>query len=503
MKGRMGRRWPVPILVGVGLIMVVMVVSASTATPGAVDFRWKRLSTTGWFGAYPEIETGDNGLVVAVWTEGPDDIEKHNGPLKLAWTSDARTSWTTVTLDSEKTYDAAVAVSGSTVHVIWSRPKNFVRYTTCTYTPSPVGFDCNPSDFVAATGDEALQVDIVVDGGGKPHAAWVETFDEGNKIYYSRKTGTVWSVKTVVTNSSDSEGPALAYANGFIHMAWTEWLELVHTDSQVRYCRRGASDDAWSQCRALASWETEDFRARNLSTTADEAGHVYVVWDMLSIEDKNPVTGQWSKRNFAIGYRHNDNDGALDDWKDVRTYPRGNEWASSLSDVTIFESGEGQSLKEYVHYVRPHVSLAMSGTNNYVPVLSWHSQVSTGGEEEMAPAAVLQSPPYQVFWTYATEPGSYLLSSGNDGYMYWASDVYTLSLDFCGEVQLFRDSATARLAAVGDLKEILAGESPGNHLHAVYHEETNGEFWGTLYNNTQERSCFGANLPVLMRKGSD
>jgi hypothetical protein len=83
--------------------------------------------------------------------------------------------------------------------------------------------------------------------------------------------------------------------------------------------------------------------------------------------------------------------------------------------------------------------------------------------------------------------------------MYWASDYFTASTDICGALDMNVSSASGRLAVVGELKQVLDGESPGNHLHTVYHEQAGGGFWAAFYNNTGPHPCFGSNLPVLFR----
>jgi hypothetical protein len=499
---RLKRCWClVPALAGLGLVAAVLAASASTTAPEAVDFKRESLSTPTWFGAYPDIDVGMGGLVAAVWTEGPDDVDKHSGRLKLAWANNNSTQWSVVTVDRAtdgKVYDAAVAVSGLTIHVLWSQPKNSIRYATC----NPPDYVCGSPDLVAVTGEEALQVDIAVDDAGTPHAVWVEAERDGDikkrRVYHARRTGVIWSPKKRVIFKSnpgaedifvsdDGEGPSIAFANNFIHLVWTEWKDDAHTDSQVNYCRRSVSDSDWPRCvTPLSSWFT-NYLARNTSIIADGDGNVYAVWDIVSQDDSG------SRRKYAIAYKHATNNG--DNWQPTHTYPNGSDSGASSSGATVFRSGEGDNWIEYLQFLRPHISLAVSGTQT-VPVMSWHAQLDAGGGEEGLAQAVLQTP-HKVFWTYATWPGSYSVDTSN-GYMYWATDYYTISLDLCGDVNMNRDSATGQLAPAGDLKEILAGQSPGNHLHAVYHEETGGGFWGVYYNNGVPRPCFNIIMPVML-----
>lgn len=343
----------------------------------------------------------------------------------------------------------------------------------------------------------ALQVDIALDDAGTPHVVWVEDDgDDVRRVYYTRKVGTTaWQNKEIVggTESRDSEGPAITYANGFVHVAWTEWTAPNHQpDSEVRYCRWTAGEAVCDQLdvKVLATRFDDLLLARNPTIAADRSGNVYVVWDQL-LDELESVQG---RKTYAIGYAHSGDNG--DNWRSPRTYLEGYVFGT---DATPFVSGDGQDYKvEYVHYLRPHISLVTSATTS-VPVLGWHAEFKPAGSIDPGLAQVAVVNPHKVFWTYATEPGSDVT-----GRMYWkekqgAPHFMTLSTDLCGEVAQTVDSATGRLAPVGDLNEILAGESSGSHLHAVYHEETGGGLWGTFYNNNGSYQCHKVNLPVMLR----
>jgi hypothetical protein len=485
------RWWPVALLAGLGLCVAAVTASAATGASQASEFPRTQLSTRLKFAAYPDVAVGDDGLVVAVWTEGSGgSTEKHVGPLYLRWMSNSTSGWrSAVTVDSGQVYDAAVAVSGSTVHLVWSRDKTTIRYATC----SPPNYACASAQVVAtASVDEALQVDIALDGDEAPHVVWVEDDNEGwKKVYYARKPGATWGPKGIVGSSTDSEGPAIAYANGFLHTVWTEWIDPdhAHTDSTVRYCR-SVVGGTWACIDDLSDWPATDYLARNLSIAADSLGNVYVAWDVLL-----------GSGEYAIGYRHATHNGQS--WKEAHLYPRGlEEPTEPFEGVDVFASGEGTQRDEYVRFLRPQLSLAVSDTQQ-VPVLTWHAQVSSdGGEERLAQASA--APVYKVLWTYATRSGSYVGPSEGTGLLYWAPYTATLSTDLCGEVDLSVDSATARLAVVGDLRQVIDGGTPGgdDHLHVIYHEETGGGAWGVFYNSNVRVACLKVYLPLIRRNAS-
>lgn len=499
MGKRTGRWWPVALLVGLGSAVAVSMAVASIAAPQAIGLKRTLLSNPAKSAAYPDIDVGTDGLVAAVWTEGSGtEQDKHNGPLKLGWISNSRDEWATSTVDDQRVFDAAVAVSDATVHVVWSRPQNTLRYTIC----QPPNYACATPEVIATGSAEALQVGIAVEDDGTPHVVWVE---DDNKVYYQRKDSTGWIAKQVVggSQSADSEGPAVALAGGLVHAVWTEWMDPVHDNSEVRYCRWGVNESACDQgdVEVLSYWAVGFYLARNLSIAGDGAGNVYVAWDVWIGDPGEPT----SKYKYAIGYAHSGDLGAT--WNPAHTFPRGSEFGKAIYDkeeVTIFNSGEPDSLigfAEYVHYLRPYISVVVSGTVT-VPVMAWHARVVEGGDEERLTQAALQVSPHKVYWTYATQPGSYEIPLSGDGYMHWASQPITLSTSVCGDVNMSVDSATARLAPVGDLNEILAGDSPGDYLHTVYHEETGAGLWHIIYNNNLEVPCNDVYLPLIMSNAS-
>jgi hypothetical protein len=478
-----------------------MMASASTAAPQDIELHWKQLSAQNWFAAYPDMDVGANGLVAAVWTEGSNTDNKHSGRLKLAWAINNSAQFVNNTIivdgatrEGSRVLDAAVAVSGMTIHMVWSREANnlkAIRYASCT-PPNCASF----SPETIATGDDALQVDITIDGSGRPHVVWVEKDpNDDKKLHYARKDGS-WSSERLPA-PNDGEGPAIVYANSFIHLVWTEWTDPLgtNTDTAIAYCRRHVSSVAQfcdePASRVLSTWDGRDYLARNLSIAADEDGHVYVAWDV-----------KLSEGRYAIAYKHSGNNGF--DWQPTHTYLDGSGFGT---DATSFKSGEGQAFKvEYVHYLRPQVSLAVSGTER-VPVLAWHRQTESGGVIGPGLAQAVADDPYKVLWTYATRPGSIESTGAEDGTMFWATEgtrplSETLSTDRCGDVVLRVNSSSARLAVVGDLSDARGGESPSAHVHTVYHEETGGDFWGVFYNSTHFPSCTFVYMPLTVMNAS-
>jgi hypothetical protein len=229
----------------------------------------------------------------------------------------------------------------------------------------------------------------------------------------------------------------------------------------------------------LGNWSAEDYRARNPSIAARGAD-VYAAWDFLSLDDK---VGGWRLCSYAIGYRYSADNGNI--WRGVHAYPRGDEFGRSIYTGTqVFRSSESKSEYcvagvEWVHHLRPEISVATSGTLA-VPVLAWHYKAELGGGEEGL-ASINSEVAHKVFWDYATQP-----RSDAEGYIAWTGAPITLATGLCeGVVDMNVDSAGVRLAPVGDLNAILSGDAANGHLHAAYHEQdpVASDFWQVLYNN--------------------
>jgi hypothetical protein len=488
----MKRRWAIAVLLGLSLVLVIA--AASAATSGSSQDaapHWEQLSAREKFAAYPDVAASPEGLIVVVWTEGANLTDKQNGSLRMAWRTGNSSDWAFFTLDDNVVYDAAVAVSDSHAFVVWSRNRNEIYYTTCTPSGNPPNANCGAPQRVTIAGEKALQVDIVVDNTGAPHLVWVE---QDNRVYYTRWEGNAWRQKQPLTdhaNPPGGEGPAIASAGNWIYLVWTEWQDDTHDNSQIKFCRRALDANDWSLCTTLSSWGAGDYLARNPSVTGDAAGNVYTVWDMLSYDDGG------SERQYAIGYVHSSDNGQS--WFAVHSFPNGDEFGRAESGAHIFRSVGGSSI-EYIRYLRPQISLILSGTVP-LPVLAWHAQLESGGSGEGL-AMNLASAPHKVLWTYSAHPGSYAVPNAGDGYMYWATQPLTLSTDLCGRLNATVDSAAGHIAPVGDLGQLLEGGNPDDYLHTAYHESTGADFWGVFYNNTTPRACFDAYLPVMMRNAS-
>jgi len=511
MEERVGWRRAVAVWVGLGsLIVMVVVVNASTTAPQQANPLYKRqLSGPAKFGAYPDLATGEGGLVVAVWTQGPGThLARHFGPVKLGWISDSAAAWDTMTVDVGPANAVAVAVAGSTAHIAWVHhsdlPKD-VYYTSCDLSQASPA--CASKELVAEGGaggivSQVSQVDLALDQSGTAHIIWAEGDNRG--IYHSYKTvGQNWASKTFVdTSEGISDFPAIAVnhfdGEDYAHVVWAQQLGDISPYHVAKYNRWDGVQ--WMVDPSQLAGE-QDYPARNLSIAADDYGNVYVVWDLLVDYDEY-------KREYVIGQAHSDDNGNRLSWPFLpRTYPGGD--ARGSSGAVIFKSGEEATSPEpetgeYAHFLRPHISLAASGTLTVpVPVLAWHAQVLLDKGDEPELAQLVAQPAHKVFWTYATKPGSDAF-----GDLFWASDgvitttdYITLSLNFCGDLEMNTNSATPHLAIAGDLNNVKDGGVTGgeDHLHAVYHEEIDDGIWGVFYSSNVTVNCLRVYLPLVLQ----
>jgi len=393
----------------------------------------------------------------------------------------------TVTSESSDVIDAAVAVSNTIVHLVWSQAGDSIYYTTC----APPGYACDAAqvkiaEVIDSESATASQVDIALDRAGGRHVVWVQDNEEqGGNVrevrYRYQGSESEWSATQVLSGSLFSEGPAVTCADDAVHIAWTE---LDGESTLIKYCRRAVGGASWSDCGELANWSDAgigDYLARNLSISAEES-NVYVVWDLVKA----------GETDYAIGYVHS-GEGGLS-WRAPRTFPNGPK--SGGEGTTFFESVEAA---EYVRYLRPYITLASSGTVK-VPVLAWHAKLTPEAPPELARTTALQGEAYKSFWTYAAQPGS-----DKHGNVLWATEYITLSTDLGGEVDMSVNSAGANLYIEGDLNAVLDSEWAGEgRLHATYHEAGTNDYWRVFYNGGEPVNFSGTiYLPLILRQANN
>jgi hypothetical protein len=203
-----------------------------------------RLSTVQSYKAFsPDIATA-GAYVAAVWSEGynGDSLTKQYGRVYLK-SADTTNGWQeriqvfTATSsvwgrDPRLVFDPSVPAK---VHVVWAQANgcpscswSSIQYTTCTLSGADTC--AAPTEIVGGLTD-ASTPDLAVDSGGGVHVAWREQggSPDVGPIRYCKK-GACGSPSTV----DNGQHPALAFANGYVHLVWDTGSQ---TASTIRYSR--------------------------------------------------------------------------------------------------------------------------------------------------------------------------------------------------------------------------------------------------------------------------
>ena len=169
---------------------------------------------------------------------------------------------------------AAVAVSGTNVHVAWcdERDGHFEIY----YKRSIDGGVCWESDTRLTYADDCALYPCIAVSGDYVHVVWMDTRDgvQVCEVYYKRSTdgGTTWGPDTRLTYTNCSAGmPSIAVLGANIHVGYSDHYD---GNNEIYYMRSTDAGASWQQYVRL----TND-NASSLNPSIAVAGSgVHVVW---------------------------------------------------------------------------------------------------------------------------------------------------------------------------------------------------------------------------------
>jgi len=166
-----------------------------------------------------------NPTVHVVWTDRRDG---RNGEVYYKRSPDGGMNWSS---DTRLTYDTAtsdcpvIAVSGETVHLVWSDSRDG-RNCEVYYKRSLNGGLTWGSDVRLTTIDSAYSgVTSVTVLGSQVHVAWMDRRDQNYEIYYKRSSdgGSSWGPEIRLSHdTSYSYTPSIAASGSLVHVAWTD-----------------------------------------------------------------------------------------------------------------------------------------------------------------------------------------------------------------------------------------------------------------------------------------
>ena len=394
----------------------------------------------------------DGERAVAVWPQAYQTGSAPRGSVLLRWTSESQgNDWSApVTVftgtGSLCAAEAAVAITETTAHIaylVWS-PCTGATQRTLYYKTCELGGPCESGGTLIETvshgpNDLSLsEVDIALDGDGNPHLVYILYGGSGSEVtstvhYRWIDAGSLQPIEKLTTSDHNCHNPSIAWANGFVHVAWED-----ETDYEILYRRRSGS--GWEAPFTLSGYMgNENYHPRNPNITT-AGNEIIVTWDW-HWPDAEP-------NQYILAYRRY-HQGT---WSSIREVGTDTSLEEGGTPENLYLSTDIAFPSEYTTFLRPTVGL--DGQGNLTVV--WHANVGSVGE-----------PTYALLYTQGQE-----ITTSNT--ISWSTPA---RLDRNTEGQ-----------AAGPVVAMAPVFSP--HVHVVYLQQEAGD-WETFYKSG------GRNYPLI------
>jgi len=233
----------------------------------------------------PSVSVSGNTVHV-VW----DDNRDGNYEIYYKSSPDGGTSWgsdTRLTDDPVNSRYASAAVSGTDVHVVWDdeRDGNPEIY----YKSSPDGGTSWGTDIRLTNQTADSEHPSVAVSGSTVHVVWDDNRDGNYEIYYKRSpdSGTSWGTDTRLTyNSEQSLYPSAVASESNVHVLWFDERD---GNPEIYYKSSPNAGISWGTDTRL----TNDPANSRYASAAVSSTNVHVVW--FDERDGNPEI--YYKRN--------------------------------------------------------------------------------------------------------------------------------------------------------------------------------------------------------------
>lgn len=476
MEGLRNTRQGAAIVLAAGLAAVALAAvlwAVATAAPlGFLHVRFNLSQTPAGVSAQPDLAVSATGnWVAAVWTEEyKSGTGQAKGHVYLRAAPEAGAGWGSTMrvftgTDSACAYAAAVAITDTTAHVAYvvfndtcANPSQIqVRHRTCSLTQGRCSPQEDPVTSVDTHYNKITWVDLALDAAGNPHIVWprYDQYGKQGAIFYRGAFGDHWTDPEPVASSGDNHAPAIAYADNYLHVVWTD--QLVQGDETRRgiyYRRRPTSGPgaAWESSTTICPRQA----GPNNPDVAAGSGKVFVVWDWCSFYD--PVTK--SCVQYKLVYRRSNDSGSHwgidgDEMREVGTDhlyygPDALTQYDSLDDLA--------SRGEYLVDLQPSIALNRYGRL----AVAWQADRSGGDGTD-----------YAIYYSYAL--------TGTD----WTT-----------RTVLYDGQPTMQGAPVIGVGEPAPGEP---HLHVAYMQRLGAAAWEVYYDSNESGNYPHRYLPLVMR----
>jgi len=459
-------------LAAVALAAVLWAV-ATAAPLGFLHVRFNLSQMPARVSAQPDLAVNAGGnWVAAVWTEEyTSGIGQAKGHVYLRAASETGAGWGNkiqvfTGTSSACAVDAAVAITDTTAHVAYvvfndtcANPSQMqVRHRTCSLIQGQCSTQADEVTAVGTDSNRITWVDLALDAAGKPHIVWPQYDKDGKQgwIYYRGAFGDHWTDPEPVASSGDNHAPAIAYADNYLHVVWTD--QLVQGDDIKRgiyYRRRPTTGPgaAWESSTTICPQQV----GPNNPDVAAGLGKVFVVWDWCLEYVSNPKScaGQYN-----LVYRRSTDSGAHWGLLDQEIREVGTDYLrSGLDELTQYSSLDRQgSPEEYLDDLQPSIALNRYGRL----AVAWQADRSGGDGTD-----------YTIYYSYAL--------TGTD----WTTSTV-----------LYHGQPTMWSVPVIGVGEPAPGEP---HLHVAYMQKLSASAWDVYYDSNESAKYRYHYLPLVMK----
>jgi hypothetical protein len=257
------------------LSLIVVLLMPFSARLADAAWVWQRLTDNSGISCYPDVAANGSNVHV-VWK---DTTYGSNEEIFSKHSTDSGASWAFQRLTNNSGISdlPAAAVSGSTIHVVWEDntltggtrfdPRE-IFYKRSTNDGSSWTFE-RLSDNVGISGYAAVAV-----SGSNVHVVWSDNTYGNKEIFYKRSTdnGSTWTFKRLTDNAGSSASPAVAVEGNVVHVVWYDDTYTQYI-SDIFYKRSTDNGATWSFQRLTAN-AGNSLKPR----VAVSGSFVHVVW---------------------------------------------------------------------------------------------------------------------------------------------------------------------------------------------------------------------------------
>lgn len=233
-----------------------------------------RLTKAPGLSEYPSLAVSDSTIHI-VWSDYRDGVRsevyyKRSTDLGLTWNPDIR-----LTYDTCSSWFPSVASSGLFVHVAWMDKPFITQRAEIFYLRSTDGGASWLPDIQLTFDSSYSQIPAVSVADSIVHVAWQGRRDGNEEIYYKRSTngGASWLPHTRLTyDTSRSYSAAIAALGSSVHVVW---YDMRGWNWDIYYKRSTDDGATWTPDIRL----TDDLGGSYFPTVVPSGNNIHVVWE--------------------------------------------------------------------------------------------------------------------------------------------------------------------------------------------------------------------------------